>query len=257
MIARGALIAAVSMLAARDTAEREITIRFRAAIADRAVDCASESGVTLADLRFFVHDVALLDQAGGATPLKLAPVAPWQSDRVALVDLETGADACRDGTRGVNAAIAGRASNDSYVGLAFTVGVPFDLNHADPIAAKAPLDDTAMHWHWMGGYKFLRAAIKTAPGTSWIHLGSTGCRGTIGRIDACDAPNRVRVELRRFDTTRDVVVVDVSELLPPSSAAEPTSHCMADAASEACTVALRNLGLADPSQPQQVFHAGS
>ncbi|PJN92728.1 metallo-mystery pair system four-Cys motif protein, partial [Amaricoccus sp. HAR-UPW-R2A-40] len=45
------------------------------------------------------------------------------------------------------------------VGLAFEIGVPFDLNHGDPTLAPAPLDLTAMFWTWRGGYKFLKFEV--------------------------------------------------------------------------------------------------
>lgn len=48
-----------------------------------------------------------------------------------------------------------------YTGLAFDMGVPFALNHADVTAAPSPLNIQALWWNWQGGYKFMRVDMRT------------------------------------------------------------------------------------------------
>jgi hypothetical protein len=43
-----------------------------------------------------------------------------------------------------------------YTGLAFKLGLPFDLDHGDATIAASPLNFTAMFWVWASGYRFLK-----------------------------------------------------------------------------------------------------
>jgi uncharacterized repeat protein (TIGR04052 family) len=77
--------------------------------------------------------------------------------------------------------------------LNFTIGLPFKLNHQNPLIQPSPLNDSSMFWAWRNGYKFIRwdmqsTAVKSEASTSinntasnlasdsWsFHLGSIGC----------------------------------------------------------------------------------
>jgi uncharacterized repeat protein (TIGR04052 family) len=140
---------------------------------------------TAHNLQFYVYDIELIDAQGRPEPLRLDTVASWQSADVALLDLAGGAGTQR------NTSIRGRLKAGTYTGIRFTVGVPFALNHANPLTAAAPLDRGEMFWTWQSGYKFLRADS--------FHLGSTGCSSSSALRPPqapCAQPNRMRVELR-------------------------------------------------------------
>lgn len=157
------------------------------------------------NLQFYVHDVELLDPQGRAHPFLLTPAAPWQDERVALVDL-----AGSDGTPR-NPTIRGTAESDSagiYSGVRFTLGVPFESNHANPLTAAPPLNRSELFWTWQSGYKFLRADLAEDQREWSFHLGSTGCSSASALrppSTQCAQPNRVRVEIKGGDPLHKAV----------------------------------------------------
>lgn len=228
-----------------------VRVRF-AAIADGApLTCVSQ-GTALTDLRFFVHDVVLLSADGHETPLKIDPAAPWQNDAIALIDLEDGQGACDTGSPATHTTLAGHAAKGAYTALRFTVGVPFALNHADPALAQAPLDQTALHWHWQAGYKYLRAGVKRGDQQSYLHLGATGCEGRIGKVTSCAQPNRVTVTLANFDPAHDTVGIDLGALFKDGGEGETVRACQSEPENSVCTGMFDALGLG--GKPQDVFH---
>jgi uncharacterized repeat protein (TIGR04052 family) len=244
--------AALVLLAGCKPADQAVTIQFQPVIHQTAVSCsAGAEGLALTDLRFFVHDVALIDAAGRATPVVIDVAPPWQNHDVALVDLEDGKQACDTGSPATHMALSGHAPAGHYVGLRFTLGVPFRLNHADPDEAEPPLDQTAMHWHWQAGYKFLRAGVRKGDATVYLHLGSTGCEGHIGAISGCKRANRPTVELAHFDPARDTVAVDIGTLF--SELPGGVQACQSEPDNADCAPMMRHLGLA--GDPQDVFRA--
>lgn len=234
-----------SALAIAGCAEPDVplTIGFEAVYAGAPIRCGDGAGVQLTDLRFYVSDVRLRDEAGAWRQVALDDAGPWQRPDLALIDLENGAASCMNGTADVNAGIAGRTGPGAWRGLEFTLGVPFEANHGDPLAARPPLGDAAMHWHWRGGYKFLRAGLVSAGDGFWMHLGSTGCRGTIGAITHCDAPNRVTVRLDDF-VPGDVVLVELAALVSGGALDDGVAtDCSSGPAEDNCAAAFRALGL--------------
>jgi uncharacterized repeat protein (TIGR04052 family) len=216
--------------------DQPVNIPFVATWQGDAIDCGkTESALT--DLRFYVSNVRLVDTDGESHDVRFATELGWQNDAVAYIDLEDGTGACQNGTAEAFDHVLGVAGVRDYVGLRFTVGVPFRLNHANPLTAKPPLDDPDMHWHWRSGYKFLRAGVRTNNDGFWIHTGSAGCTGTVGNITGCRFPNRIEVFLPDFKVGEDAVSIDLSELLTgvdlddgaPSdcSSGPPETSCLA------------------------------
>jgi uncharacterized repeat protein (TIGR04052 family) len=217
-----------------------------------------DTDVQLTDLRFFVSEVSFIDSNGRQHGLAMPADDRWQQEKVALIDLENGASACLNGSNEMNISLSGTVEMTDIVGLRFTVGVPFDLNHANPLTALAPLDDPAMHWHWRSGYKFLRAGVATAKDSFWIHLGSTGCEGTVQNISACRSPNRVLVEFSDFSPSVDQIEVDLSELFRAIDLNDGVrSDCSSGPAESSCTEPFTALGLVfnngTDGSPQSVF----
>jgi len=174
-------------------------------------------------LRFYVHDIELLEADGTSHRFEIAQRSPWQDGEVALLDLsETEPDG---GNRVVEGSPARNARE--LIGVRFTVGVPFARNHANPLQAAAPLDRGDMFWSWQTGYKFMRVDLAEA-GRDWsFHLGSTGCvSASAVRAPAseCAQPNLVRVELRGFDPSREPIRVRLDELVR-SMRATPSGVC--------------------------------
>ena len=239
-----------------------VVVEFSAAWDDQTITCNS-SDIGLTDLRFFVSNVVLIDSKGSEHELLLTPDDRWQQEDVALIDLENGEGACLNGTPEMNARLSGTAETGDFNAIRFTIGVPFDLNHANPLLAESPLDDAAMHWHWRSGYKFLRAGISTPSDGFWLHLGSTGCKGTVQNISECRSPNRVTVTVSDFTPESQRIDLMLSELFHGIDLYDgKPSDCSSGPPELACAVPFSALGLAfgeDPvtiDMPAFVFRAG-
>ena len=239
-------------------AQRPVTLTFAAAVADQAVECgvtyegvgAEGSTIEFQDLRFYVSDVRLLTADGEEVGLELEPNG-WQHQNVALLDFEDGSARCAaSGNEATNSAVTGTVPEGDYTGVAFTLGVPFALNHADVATAPAPLNVSSMWWSWQGGYKHARIDLMShsavmvnmqsggntggqgsggqasgghgghggaAQAGLWpIHIGSTGCESAASVIPPaipCANPNLADVRLESIDLENDVIVADVGALL--------------------------------------------
>lgn len=116
----------------------------------------------------------------------------WQSQQVALIRYNA---ACKkttgnmslvgviediegiegiEGIDGIDGADGIKAQTP--LSLSFNVGVPFAVNHQNPLIQASPLNDSSMFWAWRNGYKFIRWDMQNAAGDPWsFHLGSVGC----------------------------------------------------------------------------------
>lgn len=236
------------LFAAAGCGEQQQTIDVRfVAMRDGVPATCADDGSGMSDLRFYVS----------------APTIPatglWQTDGVALIDLEDGQGSCINGTVDMNDTVSLEVPVGNLKALRLTIGVPFELNHENPLTAKSPLNDSAMHWHWRSGYKFLRAGVMTEDGEAWIHLGSTGCEGTVGNISGCGSPNRVIVDLSAFDPATDRIAVNLSALLDAKAMLEAGDRldCSSGPAEASCSQPFAAMGLrfgdADTPGPQRVF----
>jgi len=199
----------------------------------------SPASDALVRVQFYVSDVELLRGDGHWERIRLDTELPWQSDRVALVDLKGPNSERRE-------IVAGIAANESYTGVRFAIGVPFDLNHANPLTAGAPLDRAELFWNWQSGYKFLRFELTAQEHAGAFHLGSTGCSSASALrppAQPCAQPNVMRIELRGFDPSRQAIEVRVDELIAALSSSNQAA-CTGDYESEsACARVFALTGL--------------
>lgn len=213
---------------------QSVTLRFKALAGNAPVQCGNlitglgsgNTSAQLKDLRFYVANIKLIRQDGTRVALQLT-ADDWTqvkgNDTVSLIDLENGTGACSAGTAAMNASLTGTAPTATYVGVEYTLGVPFALNHTDYATATKPLDVQAMAWSWQVGRKFAKVEVTDPDGAagSWIaktfnvHLGSTGCTGNPanGETVSCVAPNRGTVVLNSFDPATQAIALDVQALL--------------------------------------------
>jgi len=238
-----------------------VNVEFAATWEGQPLHCG-ESELSLTDLRFFVSEVVLIDTGGVGYPLVLTGDERWQQEGVALIDLENGEGNCVNGTQATNTTLSGMAESVDIQRIRFTTGVPFELNHANPLLADAPLDDSAMHWHWRSGYKFLRAGVTTKSDGFWMHLGSTGCEGTVQNISGCRSPNRVTVELSGFSPDENRINIDLAALFKGVDLDDGNrSDCSSGPPESACARPFANLGLSFGSAQEKttsgpVFQVG-
>ncbi|MGE3737205.1 MAG: MbnP family copper-binding protein [Blastocatellales bacterium] len=254
---------------------QEVMLHFKGTVGDKQFKCGesyegigtTNSKITPTDFRLYVHNVRLLDASGRETPVKLEQDGKWQVDNIVLLDFENGSGPCANGTADTNEVIKGKVAPGNYTGVKFSVGVPFERNHADPAKAPSPLNLTQLFWVWNAGYKFARIEMQTTglPQGWFLHLGSTGCQpgGTAQTLPTnCNFGNRPEITLTNFNVNSDVVIADLKRLLDGANVdvnqPKTARGCMSAQNDSDCTALFANLGLpfaGKTSSGQQFFVA--
>ncbi len=209
-----------------------LTIPFEARVGAEPAACGTTysglgvepADVKLNDLRFYVHDIRLVDGDGNEVPVELDQDGIWQFETVALLDFEDGTDACSGGTAETNTSVVGTVPAGDYEAIRFRVGVPFELNHEDVATSPSPLNITTLFWTWGFGHLFFAAVTEATPvdgGESnqhFVHLGSTGCTGDpeLGEVVDCTSPNRPEYELTSYVVGTSKIILDLEPLLADS-----------------------------------------
>ncbi|GAB1538864.1 metallo-mystery pair system four-Cys motif protein [Scytonema sp. NUACC21] len=264
---------------AQANGSQEVTIQFRGMVGDKPFSCGENyaqvgqppTTVTATDFRFYVSDVALIDDSGKVVPLKLTQDGKWQYQNVALLDFENKSGACANGTSEVRDRITGTIPKGNYKGLKFTLGVPFQLNHEDATLASSPLNLTSLWWSWNGGYKFVRIDLRkpmSAHNTNVkqdrhggqgfaIHIGSTGCQAANNsqKPTSCSNPNTSTISFANFDPNRNVVVADLKALLASTNLETNQANtgvgCMSDSTDKNCAGIMANFGIPFNGNPSK------
>lgn len=236
---------------------QDVEISFEAHVGDKTFSCADTyaalgtagSEVKLTDFRFYVHDVRLVKAGGGEVPVTLKQDGLWQHQDLVLLDFEDKSGACANGTAEVNHKIVGTVPAGTYDGVAFKLGVPAALNHADVATAPSPLNLTGLFWNWQGGYKFLRIdGVPTGATPFNMHLGSTGCTGeaSMGEAVSCTRPNVAEIALAGFDAAKNKIVFDYAALVGGSDLGTDgggAPGCMSGDTDPECGPVFSRLGL--------------
>ena len=209
--------------------EQPVQLRFKPSPASDAIQ----------RLQLYVFDVELLRGDGGWQRVILSDESPWQTERVALLDLQGPSPERRE-------LVSGTIATESYTGVRFSIGVPFDLNHANPLTAAAPLNRAELFWSWQSGYKFLRAELTDQEHAGAFHLGSTGCSSASALrppAQPCSQPNVMRIELRNFDPLQQSIEIRVDALVAALQSSDRAA-CTGDYTSDpACAAAFALTGL--------------
>ena len=188
-----------------------------------------------ARLRFYLSDLAMIDGAGRAVPVRLDANA-WQDDSTAMVAL---------GGKTENSVVSGKVTSGHYEAIEFLLGVPFERNHGNPLAAAPPLNVPSMFWTWQSGYKFVRLDV----GNDWsFHLGSTGCVSASAVRppgEPCREPNAARIRLASDTPGFGTIAIDLDAFLAHIDTAVEGNCMAAYAENEACRGLLASLGM-DP-----------
>lgn len=236
--------------------ERAVEVRFDAVVGGEAFACGTSydglgttaATATLTDLRFYLHDVALL--GGGQRYALTLDASEWQNDGVALLDFEDGSGGC-EGTPERNTSIKGMIpSGVSVDAVEFTIGVPEAKNHLDNASAESPLNLAAMFWSWTNGYKFMKVDVDAGGLPFYFHLGSSMCSGMSPGPFACMYGHRVTIRLDGFDPDADTILFDVAELFgdadlttPNDMMVDPVDGCMSGPMDPECPAVFAALGL--------------
>lgn len=280
--------AVIGVVPATSVETQPVTLQFAAKVGKQPFSCGSSyrlgkpaTDQTLADFRFYVSEVALLDVQGKIVPVNLEQDGKWQHQSVALLDFENKSGACVNGTTETRDRIIGTIPKGNYTGLKFTLGVPSGLNHEDSTLAPSPLNLTGLWWNWQFGYKFARIDLQNptmaqsvgagqkhqghggeASNGFVIHLGSTGCQAetTNEKPTRCSNANRATVVLTRFNPEKNIVIADLARLVTTSNLNQNQPKtgpgCMSEPNDRDCMGIMTNFGLSfmgKPAIPQTFF----
>ena len=135
-------------------------------------------------------------------------------------------------------------SPNEIQGIQFDVGVPFELNHQDPMTQPAPLNQPDMFWVWQTGHKFMRLELRSDQTNFTYHLGSTGCQSQSAIRPpkvACKNPNRPTIVLDEYKAG-DTILIDIGSLLSESKL-EQDINCKSSPSNADCTSLLKRSGI--------------
>ena len=211
----------VLVLCACGPSDQRVEVAFAAVVGSAALRCdqtyaglgTQATSASFTDVRFFVHDVTLVDAKGTREPLKLEQDGKHQLDAVALVTFCGGT---------ANTKVVGRVPMGfTATAVEFDLGFPEAKNHLDASTAKAPLNEPGMWWSWTGGFKFLRADLKV-PSVYYLHLGASGCTGEPSVGYRCQAANLAHVRVESLTVTADFAAGRVVSPRPAHSTLDLT-----------------------------------
>lgn len=253
-------------------------LNFRAVMAGEAFNCTRnyiEQGSTLrgdvrlTDLKLFLMNIGFTDASGNTTLAELDATA-WQSDGLAKLDFEDATGFCEGGTPEVNTVVTGivpAPPEGGYTGLAFTIGVPAELNHRE-IGASTPaiLQDPKLFTGPLNGYRFFKLDLTSQgePTGYPVHVRSSGCTANeAGVVEGCISPNRITFVLPDFDPATHTVVLNLSELLSRNDlddnwpvgfeGGQTAAGCQSDVTDQDCRDAFTSYGMSALPQEWIVY----
>ncbi|MDI1477290.1 MbnP family copper-binding protein [Polyangium sp. y55x31] len=247
-----------------EIAQRSVALEFAAKVGGEPFACgatftglgSTKTTANPLDFRMYVHDVRLVRPDGSEAPIALEQDGRWQRDDIAFLDFEDGTGTCETGSPETRTQIVGDVPAGEYVGVAFNVGLPPEMNHLDAATAPAPLNIPGMWWSWKGGYKFVRLELRTtANPTYFFHLGSTSCEGSVKDGFSCAASNQAEIRLDGFDPDTKSIVFDIASFYAGSDLdlqidpmTDGVSGCMAFAGDPECPPVFEALGMSFEGQ---------
>jgi uncharacterized repeat protein (TIGR04052 family) len=215
---------------------------------------------SIQQLAFFMSNVKLSDETTVYEPLLSS--TPWQTDNVVLIQLNLNGCAPKSEDNNIPVQTDSGASEtlksndylqfllpvdlDASEQLSFTLAVPFDLNHQNPLLQPSPLNLPSMFWSWRSGHKFFRLDLQ-APEKNWVfHLGSVGCTAVStmrSPQSECVQPNRVDFQLdKKHNGTTLVMHLD---RLITNISMHNNNSCLFQLGQESCSILMSNLKTKD------------
>lgn len=217
-------------------------VQFDLQYKQQPINCLSEFNYNdrqwqINQFNWFVSDIEIYQQGHWqSVPLQ---VNDSQTESVALLRLY---DCATDATHAQQLQLAEPQDWRQIDKIRFNLGVPFALNHTNPLQQPSPLNLPSMFWSWQGGHKFLRLDLQSEQGSWSFHLGSVGCQADSAvrsPASACQQPNLFQFELPV--TTDGHIVMQLDRLLVGVELANQTSCTFHYAEQAACQLLLDNL----------------
>lgn len=203
--------------------------------------------------QFFLSDIEIASEGASWQRLKLMK-NPYQSLNTVLLGTN-----CKEDKEQKYSETLGNWSIDfdnnldtsKVSALRFTLGVPFESNHLNPITQESPLNLPSMFWVWQNGHKFMRAELSSQNDQWLFHLGSTGCKAASAMRapkSACRYPNTFNVEIpiNKNDGNQLTLNLNLAQLLNNVELTQ-TSSCQSERDAASCQQLFNNLLLEEKS----------
>lgn len=132
----------------------------------------------------------------------------------------------------------------------FDLGVPFKINHLNPVTQPAPLNEPDMFWTWRNGYKFMRIDILSDNDNWAYHLGSVGCvsaSAVRGPKEACAKPNLSQHKMTVPQGREFALLLHLDVLLKGITPTEANRCVMHGDKESACGALYANVSAAEGS----------
>ena len=218
-----------------------VQISFEPHFQGKAIQCGQELNIhneewKISELAMFFHQFSL----NKSIPIILDD-NEWQSQNLVLIrsksnckqlmhNLTVVGSAETSAPDSLMKALFDRASGSGLqetATLSFQLGVPFDLNHQNPLLQPSPLNDSSMFWAWRNGHKFVRWDMQSNDANTWsFHLGSVGCESAAmvrAPKQACAQPNVLPFNL---ELSPDSIQIMDKQLANSVGGSEQVIHIM-------------------------------
>jgi len=215
---------------------------------------------SIQQLAFFISDVTLSGEDTPAQPQ--LSTTPWQTDDVVLIQPNlhdcTSKSESHDNAASKELVASEALKTNHYLRfaapvdldaseqLSFSLAVPFELNHQNPLLQASPLNLPNMFWSWRSGHKFFRLDMQS-PDINWVfHLGSVGCSAATtmrSPQSECVQPNRVTFHLDKMYTGAKLVM-HLDRLIANTSM-QNNDSCLFHSGQESCSILMSNLKTQD------------
>ena len=199
----------------------------------------------LDQLKLFVHDLSI--QQGDKSKNIELTTNGWQAHQVGLVSLEPECGGSKiENNEETNHALVFKIPVDlqNAESLSFRLGVPFELNHQNPLTQPSPLNLPLMFWSWQMGHKFVRWDMSNDIDTWSFHLGSLGCESaSVVRSPAqpCSEPNVVSVTLDSPKSNANEVHIHLDRIIQNIKLSSDNSCTLHGATESSCQQLIDNL----------------
>ena len=211
---------------------------------------------SIQQLAFFISDVQLATEKTAYQPQ--LRTTPWQTGDVVLIQPHLADCAAKSTTEDKTVPKGNETQQtlksnkhlqfsipvdlDSAQQLAFTLAVPFALNHQNPLLQPSPLNLPSMFWSWRSGHKFFRLDMQS-PNNNWVfHMGSVGCSAVSTMRSPekeCLQPNRVDFLLdKKHHGTKLVMHLD---RLIANTQLQNSDSCLFHSDQQSCSILMSNL----------------
>lgn len=201
-------------------------------------------------LQFFIHNIEVKTKQNNWQPW-LMTTNSHQSNNVALLG-----EVCNEIHKQSywELELISLAKPEDITDIRFTLGIPFSLNHLNPLTQPSPLNMSSMFWGWQGGHKFMRIELISKNDDWLFHLGSTGCKA-LSPVRApkgeCLQPNRALVSL---PFTKKTTNIEVNlAVLFHDLVLKRKNSCQSSPNEKSCKALFENLGLNKINNTEQLL----